>query len=493
MCLLSQMKPPPTASSSTDCRNQPLLFQDLGPRKVVADFSGGTLSSDGGVLFLRQVDLCLGLTRRLAGCFGDERNQIFVEHSVPELLAQRLYTEAQGYEDLNDHQSLRYDPLLATACGKKDPLGEDRIFHPGPALAAPSTLNRLELSNNRNTRCHKLPHDPKKIEALLLKVGVRCLPKHALEIVIDLDAMGHRLHGLQEGRHFHGYYDDYVYLPLYAFVGNIPLWAQLRTADRGAAHGVVEALEQIVAAVRRRCKRARIIIRGDSGFCRDDVMAWCETQPQVYYCLGLQKNSVLLERAQHAMMDARARHCLTGAVRTRVFTEFEYETKTQTWTRARRVIAKAEVMPEGDNPRFIVTNLPARGFKADKDRTRFSAARLYEELYCARGEMENVLKQQVLDLSADRMSTHHLASNQLRLWLATFAYLLMERVRALGLHGTELAQATVGSVRLKLLKVAAQVRVSVRRVYVQLSSAYPLQHLFRLCHRRLMSLPLWSD
>jgi len=384
---------------------------------------------------------------------------------------------------------------LATACGKKEPLGVDRVFHPGPALAAPSTLNRLELSNNKNTRCHKLPHDPKQIEALLLQMGVRCLPKHALEIVLDLDAMGHRLHGLQEGRHFNAYYDDYVYLPLYAFVGNIPLWAQLRTSDQDVAHGVVPALEQMVAAIRRRCQGARIIIRGDSGFCREQIMAWCESQPEVYYCLGLAKNSVLLGRMGSAMMEARRRHCLSGGARTRVFTEFEYQTKTQTWSRARRVIAKAEVTAEGDNPRFVVTNLPAEGFKADPDPAdaeRFTAARLYEQLYCARGEMENVLKQQVLDLKADRMSTHHLASNQLRLWLATFAYLLMERVRALGLYGTELAQATMGSVRLKLLKVAAQVKVSVRRVYVQLSSAYPLQGLFGVCHQRLMGLPLWS-
>lgn len=486
------MKLPTTASSATECRNQPLLFQDVGSRKVVADFSGGTLSSDGGVLLLRQVDLSLGLTRRLAGCFGDQRNPIFVEHSLPELLAQRIYAEALGYEDVNDHQQLRRDPLLATACGKQDPLGEHRTFHPGPALAAPSTLNRLELSNNRNSRCHKLPHDPNKIQALLLEMGARCLPKYANEIVIDLDAMGQRLHGGQEGRHFNAYYDDYVYLPLYAFVGPLPLWAQLRTSDHGAAHGVVPALEQIVTAIRRRCKQARIIIRGDSGFCRDEIMTWCERQPAVYYCLGLSKNSVLLERADRAMMDARARHCLTGAVRTRVFSEFEYQTK-KTWSRARRVIAKAEVTAQGDNPRFIVTNLPATGFSDEADKTRFTAARLYEEFYCARGEMENVLKQQVLDLEADRMSTHYLASNQLRLWLATFAYLLMERVRALGLSGTQLAQATVGSVRLKLLKVAAQIRVSVRRVYVQLSSAYPLQELFALCHRRLMSLPLWSS
>jgi hypothetical protein len=316
--------------------------------------------------------------------------------------------------------------------------------------------------------------------------------KHAVEIVIDLDAMGHRLHGLQEGRHFNAYYDDYVYLPLYAFVGDIPLWAQLRTSDHDAAYGTVAALEQIVSVLRRRCKKARIIIRGDSGFCRDEIMAWCESQPEVYYCLGLAQNSVLLQQAEQAMIDARARRFLTGAVCARVFAEFEYETKTKTWSRARRVIAKAEVMAQGENPRFIVTNLPAEGFKADEDRTRFTAARLYEELYCARGEMENVLKQQVLDLKADRMSTHYLASNQLRLWLATFAYLLMERVRALGLWGTELAQATMGSVRLKLLKVAGQVTVSVRRVYVRLSSAYPMQEIFRLCQRRLMGLALWS-
>ena len=481
-----------------------MLFQDLGTRKIVADFSGATaerfisfivlasiLSTDGGALFLRQVDLSLGLTRRLAACFGDQRDQRFVEHALPDLLAQRLYSVALGYEDLNDHLQLRHDPLLAAACGKKEPTGADRRFHPGPALAAPATLNRLELSNHKNTRGHKLPHDPEKMEALLLEMGARCLPKHAAEIIIDLDAMGHRLHGLQEGRHCNAYYDDYIYLPLYAFVGGIPLWAQLRTADHGAAHGVVPALEKIVAALRRRCQKARIIVRGDSGFCVDAIMAWCESQREVYYCLGLPQNAVLLEKSARAMMDARARHCLTGAVRTRVFTEFEYETKSQTWSRARRIIAKAEVTAQGDNPRFIATNLPAEGFRDDEDKTRFEASRLYEERYCARGDMENVLKQQVLDLPGDRMSTHHLGSNQLRLWLATFAYLLLERVRALGLWGTELAQATVGSVRLKLLKVAAQVSVSVRRVYVQLNSACPWQKIFRLCQRRLMELPLW--
>lgn len=484
------MKTPPTASSTTDCKGQPLLFQDLGSRQIVADFSGGTLSSDGGVLLLRQVDANLGLTLALAGCFEDRRQEVYVDHSVRQLLAQRIYGLALGYEDLNDHEQLRRDPLLAAACEKRDPLGADR-FNPadrGIALAGTATLNRLELSNNRRSRCHKLPHDPGQIEATLLKMGVRCLPKHGREVVVDLDAMGHVLHGTQEGRHFSAYYGDYCYLPLYVFVGNVPLWAQLRTGDQDGAAGVVEALEKIVAAIRKRCKRARIIVRGDSGFCREEILAWCEHQaPVVYYCVGLAKNSTLIEKLAPARAAAQAQYCLTGAAAVRAFGEFEYRT-CKTWSRTRRVIGKAEVMAQGDNPRFVVTNLPAQGFQDDPDRGRFHPQRLYEEIYCARGEMENVLKQQTLDLAADRMSTHHLASNQLRLWLATFAYLLLERLRALGLAGTDLARATSGSVRLKLLKVAAQVRVSVRRVYVQLSSAYPWQQLFRLCHRRLKAL-----
>jgi hypothetical protein len=489
MISLSQMKTPLTASSTTDCKQEPLLFQDLGSRKVMADFSGGSLSSDGGVLLLRQVDAALGVTRSLAACFADGREQLYVDHTVPQLVAQRVYGLALGYEDLNDHAWLRLDPLLAAACDKRDPLGEDRFnpAHRGAALAGASTLNRLELSNNKRTRAHKVRHDPRQVEACLLQMGVRCLPKRAAEIVVDLDAMGHRLCGLQEGRHYRAYYDEYCYLPLYVFAGDYPLWAQLRSGDKDGADGVVAALQQIVPAIRQRSPQARIIVRGDSGFCREEIMAWCEGQAGVYYCLGLAKNAVLVERLEPALANAQVRRCLCGLASVREFAEFAYQT-VRSWSRERRVIGKAEITPQGPNPRFVVTNLPADGFKDDADPTRFTPGRLYAELYCARGEMENVLKQQVLDLRADRMSTHYLASNQLRLWLAAFAYLLLERVRSLGLAGTELAQATVGSVRLRLLKVAAQVRVSVRRVYVQLSSAYPLQTLFRLCQRRLMTL-----
>ena len=474
---------------STECQQDSFQFQDLGARKVVADFSGGTLSSDGGALLLRQIEASLGLTRTLAGCFRDQRKQFFVDHSLQQLLAQRIHGLALGYEDLNDHEQLRRDPLLATACDKDDPLGQDR-FNPqdrGIPLAAPSTLNRLELSNNKATRCHKRPHDPAKVAACLLAMGVHCLRKHAQEVVIDLDSMGHLVHGLQEGRHYNDYYGDYCYLPLYLVVGDVVLWAQLRTSDKGGADGVVPALQQVVAAIRRRCKKARIVVRGDSGFCVEEIMAWCETQPEVFYCLGLAKNPVLIEKLAPALVAARMRHCLCGAPSVREFAEFEYQTR-KSWNRPRRVVGKAEVMAGGDNPRFIVTNLPAKGFKNDQDRGRFTATRLYEELYCARGEMENVLKQQVLDLEADKLSTHYLASNQRRLWLASFAYLLVERLRAWGCHGTELARATVGCIRLKLLKVAARVTVSVRRVYVQLSSAYPRPDLFRLCHARLLRL-----
>jgi hypothetical protein len=455
----------------------------------MADFSGGILSSDGGLLLLRQMDRALGVSAALAGCFHDQRDARWVDHSVQQLLAQRLYALALGYEDLNDHARLRHDPLLAVACEKTDPLGRDRCLPQfrDAALACPATLNRLELSNHKSSRAHKLSHDPAQVEATLLKLGVRCLPRHAQEIVLDLDATGALLHGEQEGRFFDAYHGGYCYEPLYVFCGNIPLWAQLRTADRDGAEGVVEAIKKIVAAIGQRCRQARIILRADSGFARPELMDLCEAWPQVYYCFGLQRNSRLVLRAQGALADARARQIQCGGAATRVFTQFEYATL-KSWPQARRVIAKAEFTAQGPNPRFVVTNLPVEGFTDDDDPERFTPARLYEQFYCARGQMENVLKQQLLDLKADRLSTHHLGSNQLRLWLSTLAYLLLERVRAIGCAGTELAVATVGSVRLKLFKVAGAVRVSVRRVHVQLSSAYPLQNLFALCHQRLMRL-----
>lgn len=313
------------ASGTTDCPHQPLLFADLGPRQVVAEFTAGDLSSDGGALLLRQIDHSLSLSRTLAACFHDTRDARSVDHAVPQLLAQRLYGLALGYADLHDHAFLRRDPLLATACDKLDPLGLDRrnpAFR-GVALAAPCTLNRLELSNNQSTRGHRLSHDPAALEACLLTMGTRCLPQHAREVVLDLDAMGHLLHGAQEGRHSSGDYDGYCYLPLSVCCGDVPLWAQRRTADQDGAAGTVPALAKIVAAIRKRSPQARVIARGDSGFCREEIMAWGEGQPEVYSCLGLAKNAVLLERLAPALFAARARRCLSGATSTRVFTEFD--------------------------------------------------------------------------------------------------------------------------------------------------------------------------
>ena len=480
-----------TPAAATHCRSEALLFQDLGPRKVVADFSGGHLSSDGGVLLVRQIDRGLGVSRILAQCFDDQRDQRYVDHPLEELIAQRLHALTLGYEDLNDHATLRLDPLLAVAAGKTDPFGLDRLRDKGHALAAPSTLNRLELSNSKSTRYHKLSHDPLKVRDAVLKLAVRCLPKQTREIILDLDLMGHLVHGLQEGRHFSAYYDGYCYQPLYVVCGSVVLWAQLRTGETDPKADVLAALQEIIPALRRRCPRARILVRGDSGFCRDELMNFCEGQDQVYYVLGLAQNPVLVRRVQRSLDAAAAKRCLCGLSSAREFTEFEYETQ-KTWSRARRVVAKAEVMAQGSNPRFVVTSLPAAGFEDDEPTERWAPQGLYEDVYCERGNMENVLKQQVLDLEADRMSTHYLASNQLRLWLATLAYLLLERLRTLTLGGTALANATAGTIRVKLLKVAAAVQVSVRRVYVQLCSAFPLQAVFRICQERLMNLSLSS-
>ena len=460
--------------------SQSLPFDDLGSRAVQADFSGGHLSSDGGCLLLRQVDVRLGLCSSLAGCFTDLRNSNLIDHTVAQLLAQRIHAIALGYEDINDHQALRLDPLLAVAAGKVDPTGQSRLHDKSCAMAAPSTLNRFELGNNVSDRYHKISYNPQMIEETLLETSVRSLPKHATQVVLDLDGMGHLIHGMQEGRHFSAYYDNWCYQPLYIVAGDLLLWAQLRTGESDAKEDVVSALKKIIPAVRRRCKKARILVRGDSGFCRQEIMAFCQQEKEVYYVLGFGKNPKLVDLIQSQLMMAAAKRCLTGLDSAREFTQFEYQA--QSWDGPRRVIAKAEVTAQGQNPRFVVTNLPAQGFEQEPP---LGAQVVYEEVYCARGNMENILKQQVLDLQADRMSTHYMASNQLRLWLASFAYVLIERLRAVGLAGTQLEKATAGTIRVKLLKVATAVKVSVRRVYAQMSSAFVMRDVFAQCLSKL--------
>jgi hypothetical protein len=474
----------PTKSNiaMTECNQEVFEFQAHIGRKVTADFSGGHLSSDGGLLFIREMEIKHGTLGRLAGCFSDLRQQVFVDHSVEELLRQRIGALALGYEDLNDHDRLRHDPLCALMAGKPDVLGEDRMSEAdkGKALAGHSTLNRMELGAlGGDGRYKKILPCPEKIEALLIAEGVKAIPRRRREIVLDLDATDDPLHGAQEGAFFHGYYRQYCYLPLYAFCGNIPLLARLRDAKRDASEGTVDALKKIVPAIRRRFgRKVRIIVRADSGFAREEIMAWCE-EHGVFYCLGLARNNRLVARL------GKAFGALHGGIKAgragmpcRRFEDFEYRTR-KSWSRARRVVGKAEILDKGQNPRFIVTNLEA------EQESRFEAAALYEKFYCGRGEMENRIKEAQMDLFADRTSTHWMASNQLRLWFSAFAHLLLSVLRAEVLRGTELAQATVGQIRLKLLKIAVRIKVSCRRIHLELASAYPYRELFAKAHRQL--------
>lgn len=459
----------------TDCKQGVFQFQAHGSKKVTADFSGGHLSSDGGLLFIRELEGKLKLIEKLAGCFRDLRTQCLVEHSVEELLKQRIGALALGYEDLNDHNRLRYDPLCALMAGKTDVLGQDRLAQEdkGKALAAHSTLNRMELGAlGGDGRYKKILPNPQQIEALLLEEGVKAIPRRSREIILDFDATDDPLHGSQEGAFFHGYYKDYCYLPLYCFCGTIPLWAQLRDAKRDASSGTVEALEAIVAAIRKRFgNKVRIIVRGDSGFAREQIMAWCE-EKGVYYCFGLARNNRLVARLGHAFGQLHEQAGSGSSLPLRQFVDLEYRTK-KSWSRARRVVGKAELLEKGQNPRFIVTNLECSASK------RFEAANIYEGLYCARGEMENRIKEAQLDLFADRTSTHWMASNQLRLWFSAFAHLMLSVLRAEVLQGTELAMATVGQIRLKLFKIAARVRISCRRIHLELAEGYPYRETFR--------------
>jgi hypothetical protein len=459
---------------------------------VTADFSGGYVSSDaGGALLLREVERRLGLIGRLAGCFSDLRDQRFVEHSVEELLRQRIGALALAYEDLNDHDRLRLDPALALMAGKKDIEGHDRLGAEdrGKALAAHSTLNRLELGAlGGDGKYKKIIARNEEIEALLIAEAVKAIPRRSREIVLDFDATDDPLHGAQEGAYFNGYYRHYCYLPLYCFCGSIPLYARLRDCKRDASEGTVEALAKILPVIRKRFgRKVRVIVRGDSGFCREPIMAFCERH-KIYYCLGMARNNRLGEHLEESFERLRERIAAGELeVPCREFVEFRYRTL-ESWSRLRRMVGKAEVLAKGENPRFVVTNLPRRGFGNDADRGRFSARRLYEEFYCARGDMENRIKEQQQDLFADRTSSHWMAPNQLRLWFSAFAHLMLSLLRTKVLRGTALAKATLGQIRLKLFKIAGRIKVSCRRIHIELASACPYRAVFAHAHRQLAQL-----
>jgi hypothetical protein len=443
----------------TECTQDSFEFEAHFSRQVTAKFDGGTLTTDGGGLLLRQTEKRISLLKRLTACFTDCRRADRVEHRLEEMLAQRIYGLALGYEDLNDHEQLRHDPLLGVLAGKKQI---------GQSLAGKSTLNRLELTpagDALKERYSKITYSSEAIDELLVTLFQESQARAPRRIVLDLDATDMPLHGQQENRFFHGYYNHYCYLPLYIFCGDHLLRARLRPANIDGSAGSLDELKVVVAQIRQRWPKTQIILRADSGFCRDELMSWCEAHG-VDYVLGFARNDRLRAMIQPEMQQAQAEHERTGKA-ARVFTEFPYETR-DSWSRARRVVAKAEQIEGKENPRYVVTSLSAEAWPARQ---------LYEKLYCERGEMENRIKEQ-LSLFADRLSTETMRSNQLRLYLSSLAYVLVCALRRLALKGTEWAEAQAGTIRLRLLKIAARVTVTARRVWVSYSSAYAWRSQF---------------
>ena len=441
----------------TECKQETFAFTAHFSRRVEAGFTAGQVSSDGGSLLLRETDRKINLLGRLAGCFSDGRSPLLVTHQLPEMLSQRIYGLALGYEDLNDHEQLRRDPLLGVLAGKRN-LDE--------TLAGKSTLNRLELVG-RSKRYHKIGYSTEALDRLLADLFIESYATPPSEIVLDLDATDIPLYGHQPERFFHGYYDSYCYLPLYIFAGDQLLCARLRPANKDAAAGSVEEVSRIVTQVRARWPQVKVILRADSGFCREKLMAWCERKEnRVDYAFGLARNQRLAKIIGAQMHEARVRHQTTGNA-ARVFAEFDYRTK-KSWSRARRVVAKAEYLDKGENPRFVVTSLT---------QDKWAARELYEKFYCQRGEMENRIKEQMC-LFAYRLPTEEMKGNQLRLYLSALAYTLVEALRRLALKGTEWAEAQVDTIRLKLFKIGALVHVSARRVWLELSSTYPWKQIY---------------
>jgi hypothetical protein len=441
----------------TECNQQSFEFEEHFSRQVTARFDGGQQTSDAGGLLLRETDRRLRLLKRFAACFVDGRSAGRIEHSVEEMVAQRVYGIALGYEDLNDHEQLRHDPLLAVMAGRTETES---------ALAGKSTLNRLELSTKKTDRYKKILCDTESVDRLLVDVFLEAHRKAPKQIVLDLDATDFPIHGRQEGRFFHGFYDHYCYLPLYIFCGNHLLGARLRQSNSDGAAGALEEVQRIVGQIRQSWPRVRIILRADSGFCRDALMDWCEGH-QVDYVFGLARNSRLETILEPQLREASAQFDRTQK-RARIFTEFQYET-VDSWSRPRRVIGKAEHTEGKSNPRFVVTSLSAATWPPQK---------LYEDLYCARGDMENRIKEQ-LSLFADRVSAETMQANQLRIYFSAMAYLLVDGLRRLALTGTEMARAQVWTIRLHLLKIGAQLRMTVRRIWISMATSYPHQQLFQ--------------
>ena len=453
----------------TECIPAQLEFEGVGKRRVVAGFDGGAITSDAGGLLLRETDRAVGLLERIAACFDDGRSPDQLVHSLRTLVGQRVVGLALGYEDVNDHDQLRHDPVLGLLAERLEPKRADCA-----ALAGKSTLNRLEQSPaSGDPRYHKIAHNPTALANLFVDLFVEAHDRPPRRIILDLDATDDPVHGHQEGRFFHGYYGCYCYLPLYVFCGRHLLAAKLRPSNIDASAGAVEEVARIVASIRRRWPKVKILLRADSAFARERLMTWCETN-RVDYVFGLARNERLVERIADELAEARWQSLGSGQP-VRRFKEFFYKTR-KSWRRRRRVIAKAEHLPKGANPRFIVTSLKP---------SAINARVLYEKVYCARGEMENRIKEQQLDLFADRTSTASLRANQLRLWFAAFAYVLIDALRRIALRHGQFANATCGTIRLKLLKIGARITTSFRRIKIAMASSCPYQNDFALAHAYL--------
>lgn len=469
----------------TECQQMLFNFQELGKRKVVAEFNGGTISTDSGALLLREVEYGRGILKKFSGCFSDYRDQDEIEHTLKELISQRVYGIALGYEDLNDHDRLRADPLLAVLCGKTDPSGQDRrcTRDRGKALAGKSTLNRLELTPpdaTEKSRYKKIVYQKEKIESFFIDTFLDSQEEIPKQIILDLDATDDPLHGNQEGRFFHGYYGCYCYLPLYIFCGKHLLCAQLRPSGIDASQGSKDEVERIVKRIRKEWPKVRIVLRADSGFAREELMSWCETN-SVDYVFGLSKNARLKKIIEIEQEEAQKGYEQTKQA-FRVYKDFIYRTL-DSWSKERRVIGKAEHLAKGANPRFVVTSLES---------AEINAKCLYEKEYCARGEMENRIKEQQLYLFADRTSAETMRANQLRLWFSSVAYVLLNELRRVGLHSTEFARAQCHTIRDKLLKIGGQVRTSVRRISFSLANGYPYQKIFYQAYNNLRKAYLLS-
>lgn len=440
---------------NTECTPDQLEFQGFKKRKVIVKHDAEISSSDGGLLLLSEIEKKYSVINQLSECFIDNRNQSYVQHSLKTLLTQRIFGLCQGYEDLNDHDQWRSDPLLALACD----------IDTNKTVAGKSTLNRLELgkevTEEYGDRYNKISWDDEKVENLFIKIFLDNYKDTGKPMILDFDATDDLLYGNQEGKFFHGYYDSYCYLPLYVFCGEYLLAAKLRTSNRDGCDGTKEILERIIPMIRKRFPHIQIIVRGDSGFCREEIMRFCENH-NVDYIFGLARNNRLCKAIAGQLKTAKRLYDETCESQ-RLFCELKYKTQ-KSWSKTRRVVGKAEYLAKGENPRFVVTSLPI---------LQWIGRALYEDLYCARGDMENRIKEQQLYLFADRTSSAWFSSNQLRLWFSSFAYMFFVLLRTVALIDTDLKRAQAVTLRIKVLKVAAIVKVSTRRILIRFPSAYP--------------------